>query len=75
MDGVAVFTFFFKLVFYWPFRILFLLTRWIVERFQDASYAKHVREHDTWVAGLDDQREESRRSRSTLYGGSSQPDK
>jgi hypothetical protein len=74
MDGVAVFTFFFKLVFYWPFRILFLLGRWIVESLQDASAKKRRQEYDAWNAGLERDRDTQRRNQSTLYGGSPQSD-
>jgi hypothetical protein len=75
MDGVAVFTFFFKLVFYWPFRILFLLGRWLFEKHQERSLENHRREYDQWNAGLEQKAETERKSRSTLYGGSPQLDK
>ena len=74
MDGVAVVTFFFKLIFYWPFRILFLFGRWIIEKFQDASYERQKIDSDVRSAQYTRTVEQERRSRNALYGGPKQPD-
>lgn len=66
--------FVFKLAFYWPFRILFLLCRWIFEMVQEASWKRRNIKLDEQFAREKREIEQERRSRNTLYAGPQQPD-
>ncbi|MGC2409559.1 MAG: hypothetical protein WA441_06110 [Methyloceanibacter sp.] len=67
--------FFFKLIFYWPFRILFWIVREIIELIQDIKSRQYQRESEARSADYAAKQEQERRNRSTLYGGSPQSDK
>jgi len=76
--GNGGFVMFLKLIWYiiyWPCRLLFLFVRWLWETIANARDKDILRRSEVETRAYEQKRDQDRRSRSTLYGGSPQPDK
>ncbi len=68
-------TFFFKLVFVWPFKLLWIIGNWVYEKNLLARADARQIAFEAEQAASQQKAEEQRRSRNTLYAGSQQPDR
>jgi hypothetical protein len=74
-DGFVTFLKMIWYMIYWPCRLLFLFVRWLWESAAHARDNEILRQSEVETSTYEQKREQERRSRSTLYGGSPQPDK
>jgi hypothetical protein len=70
----AIVKFFFKLVFYWPFKLLWEIGNWIYDICLIRRAEAHSRRFQSEQTASQQQAEQQIRSRNTLYAGSQQPD-